>query len=147
MRRPAAAVLAVLALALAACGADSLSDTQLRTNAGRICAAAQRRAEQIATPVRPADAARYLNRGVGALAPQVRALRALHASGDLAERYGSAVNAVAAEVTELRSAISGLKSGNDPVVQIKTLQQRLAPLERRADADWRTLEIPACVSR
>jgi hypothetical protein len=137
----------VIVLFVAGCGSSSLSDTQLRANAARMCSAAQRRAEQISAPKRPADAVRYLSHGITALTPQVTALRALPASGDLAKRYRSAVDAVDAELRELRSAVRGLKSGNDPVVAIKTLQERLAPLERRADASWRAIDIPACVSR
>jgi hypothetical protein len=147
MRGIAAAPVLVAALALGACGASSLSDTQLRTTAARVCGTAQRRTQQISTPAHPADAARYLSRGIAALSPTVAELRALHPSRDLAGRYQSAVNTVGTEVSALRSAVRGLRSGDDPVVEIKTLEQRLAPLERRADDLWRSIEISACVSR
>jgi hypothetical protein len=147
MRAPITLVALLLALALAACGGSSLSHTQLRSSAARICTAVQQRAEQIPTPEGPADAAGYLSRGVAALEPAVTKLRALHPPGDLADHYRSAVDTVAREVTELHGAIKGLKAGNDPVVAIKTLQQHLAPLERRADDNWRSIDIPACVTR
>ena len=47
----------------------------------------------------------------------------------------------------LRSAVKGLKTGGDPVVEIKSLQHRLAPLEARADDAWRSVDVDACVTR
>jgi hypothetical protein len=148
-RRPlAAAALGLLpALAVGACGSSSLSDTQLRTSAGRICTTADRRTARIATPTRPADGAAYLSRGLAALKPEVTQLRALHPPSDLADDYRTAVDAAAAEVAALRSAVKGLKTGGDPVVEIKTLQHHLAPLEARADDAWRSVDVDACVSR
>jgi hypothetical protein len=137
----------VSALALTACGSSSLSDTQLRTSAGRICTTANRGTARVPSPTRPADAAAYLSRGVAVLAPELTQLRALHAPSDLAGDYRVAVDAAAAELAALRSAIKGLKTGGDPVVEIKTLQHRLAPLEARADNAWRSVDVDACVSR
>jgi hypothetical protein len=148
-RRPAAgAVLGLLmALAVGACGSSSLSDTQLRTSAGRICTVADRRTARIPTPARPADGAAYLSRGLAALKSEVTQLRALHPPNDLAGDYRTGVDAAAAEVAALRSAVKGLKVGGDPVVEIKTLQHRLTPLEARADDAWRSVDVDACVNR
>jgi hypothetical protein len=147
-RRPAAAALGLLvALAVGACGSSSLSDTQLRTTAGRICTTADRRTERISTPARPAGATAYLSRGLAALTPEVTQLQALHPSSDLAGDYRTALHAAAAELAALRSAVKGLKARDDPVVEIKTLQHRLAPLEARADDAWRSADVDACVSR
>jgi hypothetical protein len=138
---------AALILALAGCGSSSLSETQLRSSAARICQAAQRRTERISTPAAPAQAAHYLARGAAALDPAVTLLRALHPPAAIAARFRSAVDASTAELEEVRSALRGLKAGDDPVVEIKTLQHRLAPLERRGNADWTAIDVPACVSR
>lgn len=148
-RRPRilAALSVMPALVLVACGSSSLSDTQLRTSAGRICTTAVRRTEKISTPASPSEASTYLNRGLSALAPEVAHLQALHPPSDLAGDYRVAVDASAAEVKALGSAVKGLKAGDDPVVEIKTLQHRLAPLEARADHAWRSVDIDACVSR
>ncbi len=148
-RRPlvAVAVGLVLVLALAACGSSSLSDTQLRTSAGGICTAADRVTDQIPAPARPSDGAAYLKRGLAALAPEMTKLRALRAPSDLAAEYAVAVDAGGGEVAAVRSAIKGLKAGGDPVVEIKTLQRHLAPLEKRADGAWRSVDVDACVSR
>lgn len=147
MRVRVAVLGAVLALAAAGCGSSSLSDTQLRSSASRICTTADQRAGQIPTPSRPAAAAAYLNRGVAVLAPELTKLHGLHPSSDLAGDYRTAVDAAAAELAALRSAVKGLKAGDDPVVAIKTLQHQLAPLEARADNAWRSVDVDACVSR
>jgi hypothetical protein len=44
----------------------------------------------------------------------------------------------------LRSALRGLKAGNDPVVAIKTLQDELGPAEDAAGHAWQEVDVPAC---
>jgi hypothetical protein len=149
VKRGAALALAValtvaLAVELAGCGGTSLSTSQLRARAARICGVAQLKADRIPTPTVPAQGASYLRLGIAVLAPEVKELRALPAPGDQAGAYRGALKAVAAEMRALRSSLKGLKDGNDPVVAIKTLQQQLRPLEARADEAWRSLAIPAC---
>jgi hypothetical protein len=46
----------------------------------------------------------------------------------------------------VRSAVRGLKAGDDPVVEIKTLQHKLAPLEQRASGAWESVDIRSCAS-
>ncbi|MGH2870100.1 MAG: hypothetical protein ACRDNK_21330 [Solirubrobacteraceae bacterium] len=141
MRRWAGGLLA--ALALASCGSSGLSASQLRTSATRLCGAAAAREASIAFPERPSAGQRFLSRGIAALEPEVTELRELGAGGT----FRSAVTATSAELAALRFTLKGLRAGNDPVVAIKTLQQRLLPLETKANQAWQTLGIPACVSR
>jgi hypothetical protein len=138
-----AAVLLAAAL-LGGCGSTALTDTQLRSRAGRVCALATRRTNRIATPTMPTQEASFISRGIVALAPEVVALRRLRAPGGMADDYRDAVEATGAELTALRSTLKGLKAGNDPVVAIKTLQQQLAPAEMKASIAWSALELPAC---
>lgn len=139
-------VVAVMAFALLlpGCGSQSLSGSQLRTRAGRVCTLAQRRLAKVRTPKDPTQARAFLNRGIAILAPELTKLRRLHPPSDLAGDYRTAVDATARELAALRFSVKGLKAGNDPVVAIKTLQQQLAPLEARAAGAWETLALPAC---
>ncbi len=133
---------------IAGCGgSSSLSASQLRTRATRICIVAQRRTERISTPTRPSEGPRYLSRGIAALAPELRDLRELSAPSGSATDYRSGVQALSAQLRALRSSLKGVASGNDPVVAIKTLQAQLVPLEARADGAWASLGILACASR
>ncbi|MDQ6836691.1 MAG: hypothetical protein M3016_10950 [Actinomycetota bacterium] len=134
----------IVLVAVAACGSGALSLGQLRTQAGRICSVTARRTTRISAPNSPQDGARFISGGIGALAHELAALRGLPADDD---HYQQALRATAKEVTALRFALAGLHAGNDPVVAIKTLEQRLLPLERRADGAWRALRIPTCVAR
>jgi hypothetical protein len=43
--------------------------------------------------------------------------------------------------------VRALDHGAEPVVTVKTLQRRLAPIERAADDAWRALGIRECLSR
>jgi hypothetical protein len=142
----AAATLACSALLLGGCGSSSLSDKQLRRKAGRICATAQRASASIAAPTDPTKGEPFLQRGIAALAPQVAALHRLSPSSDLTGAYATAVGATDHELALLRSALHGLKAGNDPVVAIKTLQDELGPAEDAAGRAWREVDVPACTS-
>jgi hypothetical protein len=145
-RTAAAAALACSALLLGGCGSNSLSDKQLRREAGRICATAQRASASIAAPTDPTKGEPFLQRGIAALAPQVAALHRLNPSSDLADAYGTAVRASDNELALLRRALHGMKAGNDPVVAIKTLQDDLGPAEDAAGRAWRDVEVSACAS-
>jgi hypothetical protein len=143
-RTAAAAALACSALLLGGCGSSSLSDKQLRRKAGRICVTAQRVSESIAAPTDPAEGQPFLQRGVAALAPSVTALHGLNPSSELHSAYETALGATDRELALLRSALRGLKAGNDPVVAIKTLQSKLGPAEDAAGRAWHEVDVPAC---
>ena len=97
-------------------------------------------------PTDPARAQRFLHRGISALAPQVAALHRLNASSDLEHAYATALRATDHELALLRSALRGLKAGNDPVVAIKTLQDELGPAEDAAARAWHEVDVPACTT-
>lgn len=141
MRRWAGGLLT--ALALASCGSSGLSASQLRTSATSLCGAAAAREATIGLPEVPSAGQRFLIRGIAVLAPEVTELRELGATGS----FRDAVTATSAELAALRFTLKGLQAGNDPVVAIKTLQQRLLPLEFKANRAWQKLGIGACVSR
>ncbi|MGH2881482.1 MAG: hypothetical protein ACRDPA_02055, partial [Solirubrobacteraceae bacterium] len=61
--------------------------------------------------------------------------------------YAAALAAWSRQVTILDDTIRRLDGGADPLSMIKTLQRRLAPTESAENAAWRTLGIPACLSR
>jgi hypothetical protein len=140
--RPAAAGL-LLALALAGCGSSVLTTGQMRTQATRICSVATRQTNAIPTPTDPSGGERFLNRGIAALDREVTRLSALRTT----DAFGRAVDGSAGELAALRFALDDLRAGDDPVVTIKALAQRLAPLELRTHAAWDALGIAACASR
>jgi hypothetical protein len=132
------------ALALAGCGGSSLTASQLRARATRVCTAAARRMNAIPTPGIPSQGEAFVSRGVSALSRELSGLRAIRGRPS---SFRDGLAAKAAEVALLRSTVKGLRAGNDPVVAIKTLEQQLEPVEVRADAAWQALGIPACVNR
>jgi hypothetical protein len=139
-----AGLLAVLGLALTACGSSTLSADQLRSGATEACNLARRSTDGIPTPSEPSEGVSFLSRGITALAPLQATLTKLRPPSDLAGDYRTAVRASATELAALRFALRGLKTGNDPIVALKTLQARLGPVESRGDAAWHSLKIPAC---
>jgi len=146
VRTSGAAALACGALLLGGCGSSSLSSTQLRRKAGRICTTAQRSSKSITAPSDPAKGEQFLHRGITALAPQVTALHKLKASSELRDGYAAALRASDRELALLRSTLSGLKAGNDPVMAVKALQHKLGPVEDAAGRAWREIGVPACAT-
>jgi hypothetical protein len=145
-RRPGAALAAIAAVivAVAGCGAGSLSTAQLRSRAARACTDAARRLSRIPAPRTPSDTQAFLRRGVSALEPELTALDRLSPSGQLAPAYARARTATRHEVDALRSTIKGLTAGDDPAGAIKTLQRELLPLERQAHTAWHAVGVPTC---
>ncbi len=139
-----AALALLLAVALVGCGSDSLSTKQLRSDATRICVRAGRRLERIPTPQDPSQGAAFLRGGIAAIEPELTAVARMKPSSDAAAQYERAQTATREELAALRSALEGLKDGNDPAVALESLQDKLAPVERRASAAWRALGVPAC---
>jgi hypothetical protein len=137
-----AGVAALSAAALAGCGSSSLSAAQIRSRATKACTATARRTGKLSTPASPGGAVTFLNHGIAAIDQEVSQLQAMHATGTAK----TAVDGTAAELAALRFTVKSLRADNDPVVAIKTLQARLAPIERRTNAAWRTLDVPACVT-
>ena len=146
--RVAPVVGALTALVLAGCGGSgSLSDTQLRSRATTVCATANQRTARIATPQSPAGALLFLRRGIAVLKPELAQLQTLKAPTQLSQGYSISLTAFSRKLHALEKTAAGLASGEDPASEMQALQARLAPLESREDAAWRTLDISACRDR
>lgn len=139
----AAAVLAAIG-ALAGCGASAPSLQQLRSAAARTCQTAGRRLDAIPTPTTPGGELGFLRRGETALRAQLAALDTLQPPQQQAATYTEALAATRRELAHVSTTVKALTAGADPVAAIHTLQDELAPLERRAHRAWTALRIPAC---
>ncbi len=137
----------LVALAVVGCGAPSATLVSLRAQAARVCQRAQARGAEIKPPSVPAQTAGFLRRGVAVLRPELAGLRALRVPHEQSGTYSVALGSLARELTILTGTAHDLDRGADPLTTIKVLQRRLAPVEAAADAAWRTLDVPACVSR
>jgi hypothetical protein len=138
---------AAMALAVAACGSSSQSIGRLRRQASGICQAALAGSDGIMAPSLASGTATFLRRGTYVLGPEVAHLRALRPPSDQATTYSAALAAASRQLTILDDAIGRLDRGADPWSVIKTLQRELAPAESAEDTAWRTLGVPACLSR
>jgi hypothetical protein len=143
----AGVVAAAAALSLAGCGGSSLSASELRSQATRVCNSARTQTNRIPTPTSPATGAAFISRGLAVLQAELSVLRRLQPPRDLGQVYSTAVGAFQQEVATLQSTSRDLKAGRDPITSIRALQGQLAPLESQGDGAWRALEIPACLNR
>lgn len=146
--RPVAVALALVsALALGACGDDSLSADQLRTEATAICARTAAATDRIAVPTRPSEGGAFLTEGVAQLRVAARRLGALKAPEDLRERYDRAVELARDEAALIARHAAEIGRGDDAIEAFRRLDDALTPLVAQENAYWRGLEIPACVRR
>ena len=105
-----AVTIVVALLAVSGCGSAGLTPAQVRARATRICDATADRTARIRLPADPSGGPRFLEQGIAALTPEVRALRALGDRGTLR----TAVTAVTGELTALRSSRKGLRGRQRP---------------------------------
>jgi hypothetical protein len=151
MRRRLPQVLAVVfALlpvvpALSACGSDSLSASELRSQAGAICAGAARAADAIPMPASPDQSGGFLAQGLARLRPAAARLSALKPPQELRGQYDRAARLAAAEVALIARHVHAIAGGADPADSFRQLAAALAPLTTEENAYWRALQIPACV--
>ncbi len=142
-----AIVAGALALALAGCGSPSPTMARLAAQASRICTRAVDQGARIAPPAMPAQTGAFLRRGITTLTGELADLRALRVPHAQAGTYSTAVDSLTQELLILTGRVHDLDRGADPVPTVKALQRQLAPVEARGDAAWRTLGVPACVTR
>jgi hypothetical protein len=146
VRRSAVLACTVAGIAVTGCGSTPLSTTDLRADATRMCATATTQTAAIPAPQSPAASGAFLKRGIAILRPELAGLRALKPPGDLAQVYSISVNAFSGKLHALEATVRDLGAGGDPVIAMKVLQQRLAPLESEEDGAWQALQIPACLN-
>lgn len=148
MRRAAIALPLLLAgLPLAGCGAATLSASDLRAQATRICTRANAATRRIPAPSDPDHAERFLREGVAALRPAAQALRRLQPPAELKESYAQAVTLNAQAVALVERRERAIARGEDAPTAFSDLQAALDPITRIEDATWQALQIPACVTR
>ncbi len=128
-------------------GASKLSMTQLANQATRVCTLYGNRLGQISAPASASGSAAFLRRGVVWLRPELEQLRTLHPSDDVADVYSTALTSFSQKLDAVAATLHNLDRGADPASSMRTLAQRLAPLESAEDGAWKALSIPACVNR
>jgi hypothetical protein len=144
---PLALLLTLLALPLAACGDDSLTAEQLRTQASAICTKTAAATDRVPVPSTPAQGGRFLTQGLARLRPAVTRLRALKAPSDLRQRYDRAVQLAGREATLIARHKRAIAYGDDVIATFRRLETALEPLVQQENAYWRGLQIDACVRR
>ena len=144
LRSPAAA--GAVAALLAGCGGTTPpSLVQLRARANPICARAGQRLARVDTPGSEAGGQAFLKHGIAVLEPELGQLRTVPAPSEAADVYRAGLAALTAELRALEDAVRALNRQQDPVIEFKTLQQRLGPLETQANHAWQALQLPACL--
>jgi hypothetical protein len=141
------ATVALIALAIESCGTTSLSAPVLRKDANRLCTIARHRTSGIRAPKSPEAATTFLTRGLAVLEPELAALRRLNPPPAATAVYKRALDAFGSEVAAMRSTLSVISRGGDPIIAFRALQGRLDPIEIAEDSGWKSLGIAACAAQ
>jgi hypothetical protein len=147
VRRPAAVLLALLLLALGACGGDDgLSATEYRSQARKICRDADRATEAVEEPTRATSQAivDYFERLLRANERSTKRFEALDPPEELQDAHNDALRANRDGVREVRRVISELEEGGEPREVLTGAQTRLERLSRDAADAARRLGVPEC---
>jgi hypothetical protein len=140
-------VLLLVVLLLKSCGDDSLSEGELRTQAGAICARVSEATDRVAVPNAPAGGERFLREGLVLMIPAIRRLRELKAPEKLRGSYEHAIAATQHQLDLIADELREIRSGGDAIGGFQVLQRELDTASAIANSSWTTLHIPACVSR
>jgi len=141
----ALALVALPAALLAGCGDASLSASQLRAQAGAICARTAAATDRIALPITPDRGDAFLRDGLAQLRPAAAKLGKLKPPAELHRRYDRAVQLAGQEIALIARHERAIARGEDAVGTFRALQAALDPLTSEENAYWRGLGIPACV--
>ncbi len=142
------ATTAVAVVGLAGCGGGGrLSSSDLTNQASQICNLAARQIDRIKTPSAPSGSAAFLQQGLVALTPELKQLRKLQPPEDAQDVYKTAIDSSAKKLALLRTAAAQITGGADAVTTMQSLEQQLAPVVQQENQAWKSLGIPACVSR
>jgi hypothetical protein len=133
--------------ALSGCGSKPLTSSELQHQATRVCALASRQTDRISTPASPAGTDAFLKRGIAVMRPELTGLRRLRPPSDVADVYSTSLDAFATKLSDLEHTVRALTGGEEPMIAMKTLQQKLGPIESQENGAWQALEIPACLNR
>ncbi len=144
---PLAPLVAVLLIALAGCGDDSLTAEQLHTQASAICTRTAAATDRIAVPSTPDQGGRFLQQGLAHLRPAVAQLHELKAPEELRRRYDRAVQLAGQEAALIARHEHAIAQGDDVIDTYRRLENQLEPLIQQENAYWRGLGIPACARR
>ena len=122
---------------------------RLRAQATRVCARALEQDARIAPPPVPARTARRsCAAGSRCCGTSSQACAHLRVPSKQAGAYSAAARLGRQRTRRFSlGRLDDLDRGADPLTTVKTLQHRLAPVEADDDAAWRTLGVPACVTR
>jgi hypothetical protein len=137
-------------LALAACGGDdSLSETEYRAEAKKICQDADRATAAVREPTRAtADAiVDYFERLLKANEQSTESFNGLEPPESLEDAHADALKANRDGVREVRRVIAELKDDGDPRQVLTSAQERLQRLSADAANAAQRLGVPECADQ
>jgi hypothetical protein len=140
-------LLAGLAAALVACGGeDSMSTSEYRAEAKRICTDAQKQTQAIEQPTRatPDAISDYFRRVLAANEKTTESFRKLDPPENLSDAHADALRVNDEAAKSVRGVVREIEGGGDPREVLTEAQSRLEQLSRESGDAAKRLGVPAC---
>jgi len=142
-----AALAAVLALTLAACGDDGMSASEYRAAAKKVCVDAEKATNAVEQPTRstPEAIVDYLERLLAANERTTKRFEKLDPPDDLQKPHDDILSANREGAKTVRGVIRQLEGGEDARQVLQSSTSRLRELGERSNDAAKRLGVPECV--
>lgn len=141
------AFIAAAGLALAGCGDDRLDAGDLRDKANAACNKAHVALEKIKDPKSAGQVPAFINQATAATVALLADIKKLKPPKDLQQEYSLAVAVLGDQAQAMQDANKRIKTGADPVVELRSLAQANQELVGRERIAWEGLGVSDCLNR
>ena len=139
-------VTSLLAVALVGCGSDSLSESEYRAEARKICADADKATDAVQRPTRTTNEAiaDYFTRLLAVNKKTSEEFAELEPPDTLQDAHDDALAANRDGVEEVERLVKELRGGGEARALLQDAQGKLTSLSRRSGDAARRLGVPEC---
>lgn len=135
------------AFMLVGCGDGRLDSSDLREKVSAACNKAHVALEKIKDPKTADQVTVFINQASAATAILLADLRKLRPPSDLQQEYNLAVSVLNDQSQAMKDAAQRIRTGADPVVELRSLAQANQELIGRERIAWEGLGVDNCFNR
>ena len=137
----------VVSFAASGCGDNRLDASDLRDKANAACNKAHVALEKVKDPKTADQVPAFINQASAATTLLLADIKKLKPPQDLQQEYSLAVAVLGDQAQAMQDASKRIKTGADPVVELRSLAQANQELVGRERIAWEGLGVSSCLNR